>query len=138
MFVAASSASHWRHGTSLDELGTSNASCRVSAAPADGVTELRAARKPVTLVEHAVRTIKTCDIANLNCSKITSTDVLAFARALPVKPQTVQNYLSHLSAVFAIARAAWGYPPDARVTRTRSLSQRSSAPPPTPGPAIAD
>ena len=28
---------------------------------------------------------------------------------LKVKPQTVQNYLSHLSAVFAIAKPAWGY-----------------------------
>ena len=57
-------------------------------------------------------TIKTYDIADLCVHKITSTDIVAFARALPVSPQTVQNYLSHLAAVFAIARPAWGYPLD--------------------------
>jgi hypothetical protein len=36
------------------------------------------------------------------CSKITSVDIIAFAQALKVQPQTVQNYLSHLGAVFAI------------------------------------
>lgn len=57
-------------------------------------------------------TIKTYDIADLACSKVTSAEIVAFARALPVAPQTVQNYLSHLSAVFAVARPAWGYPLD--------------------------
>jgi integrase len=46
------------------------------------------------------------------CSKITSVDIIAFAQALKVQPQTVQNYLSHLGAVFAIANPAWGYPLD--------------------------
>lgn len=59
-----------------------------------------------------LRTIKTYDIAELRCSKIASADVVAFAQALPVAPQTVQNYLSHLGAIFSIARAAWGYPLD--------------------------
>lgn len=57
-------------------------------------------------------TIKTYDLAEMRCSKITSADIIAFARSLPVMPQTVQNYLSHLSAIFAIARPAWGYPLD--------------------------
>jgi integrase len=60
--------------------------------------------------EQVLRTIKTYDLADLRCSKITSTEVIAFAQALPVTPQTVQNYLSHLAAVFAIAKPAWGYP----------------------------
>jgi integrase len=62
-----------------------------------------------------LRGIKEHDIAQLACSKITSADVVAFARALlarPMKPQTVQNYLSHLAAVFAVAKPAWGYPLD--------------------------
>jgi hypothetical protein len=46
------------------------------------------------------------------CSKITSVDIIAFAQALKVQPQTVQNYLSRLGAVFAIANPAWGYPLD--------------------------
>ncbi len=57
-----------------------------------------------------LRTIKTHDIADLRCSKIGSVDLIAFAQTLPVQPQTVQSYLSHLAAVFAVARPAWGYP----------------------------
>lgn len=61
-----------------------------------------------------LRTIKTYDIADLRCSKITSPEVIEFAQAIArkVKPQTVGNYLSHLGAVFAIAKPAWKYPLD--------------------------
>src|SRR5215469_614978 len=45
--------------------------------------------------EQVLRTIKTYDIADMQCSKITSADIVAFAKALQVQPQTVQNYLSH-------------------------------------------
>ena len=58
-----------------------------------------------------LRAIKRYDIANQRCSTITSADIIAFANQLvsKVTPQTVANYLSHLAAVFAIARPAWGY-----------------------------
>src|ERR1700730_4176039 len=58
-----------------------------------------------------LRAIKRYDIANQQCSTITSADIVAFAHQLvsKVTPQTVANYLSHLAAVFAIARAALGY-----------------------------
>lgn len=58
-----------------------------------------------------LRAIKRYDIANQQCSTITSADIIAFANQLvsKVTPQTVANYLSHLAAVFAIARPAWGY-----------------------------
>jgi integrase len=61
-----------------------------------------------------LRAIKTYDIASKTCSEITSADVIAFANQLIIKvtPQTVANYLSHLAAVFAVARPAWGYPLD--------------------------
>jgi integrase len=61
-----------------------------------------------------LRAIKAYDIANKSCSEITSADVIAFANQLVTKvtPQTVGNYLSHLAAVFAIARPAWSYPLD--------------------------
>src|SRR6202011_5632441 len=61
-----------------------------------------------------LRAIKRYDIANQQCSTITSADIVAFANQLVAKvtPQTVANYLSHLGAVFAIARPAWGYPLD--------------------------
>lgn len=57
-----------------------------------------------------LRTIKTFDIAEKRCSQIDSTDIVAMARGINAAPQTVQNYLSHLSPIFAIARPAWGYP----------------------------
>jgi len=59
-----------------------------------------------------LRTIKDDPIAGMRCSHVTSAALLAFARRLKCKPQTVQNYLSHLGAVFAVARPAWGYPLD--------------------------
>jgi integrase len=72
------------------------------------ITESR--RKIGRTKAQVLRTIKTHRIASLPCSKITSTDVVAFAQSLPVQPQTVHNYLSHLAAVFAVAKPAWGYP----------------------------
>lgn len=61
-----------------------------------------------------LKSIKGYDIAEMRCSQIRSADVIAFARSLvrKVQPQTVANYLSHLGAVFAVARPAWGYPLD--------------------------
>jgi integrase len=59
-----------------------------------------------------LRTIKKYDIAEMRCSQITSADVVDFAKALPVLPQTVQHYLSHLGSIFRLARPAWGYPLD--------------------------
>ena len=59
-----------------------------------------------------LRTIKGYDIAEKRCSQLTSADYAAFAQALPVSPQTRQNYLSHLRAVCMVARPAWGYPLD--------------------------
>ena len=61
-----------------------------------------------------LRTIKNYNIANKRCSEISSTDVVAFANELIVNvaPSTVGNYLSHLGAVFAVAKPAWAYPLD--------------------------
>lgn len=58
-----------------------------------------------------LKAIKDFDIADLPCSDIKSTDIVELATQLKAgrSPQTVANYLSHLSAVFAIAKPAWGY-----------------------------
>lgn len=58
-----------------------------------------------------LRSIKNYKIAQKRCSTITSTDIIEFANELVIKvtPQTVGNYLSHLGAIFAVARPAWGY-----------------------------
>jgi integrase len=59
-----------------------------------------------------LRAIKAHDIAEMKGSAITSAGIVSFAKSLNVAPQTVSNYLSHLAAIFAIARPAWGYPLD--------------------------
>ena len=58
-----------------------------------------------------LRTIKAGDLGELKCSEITSRDLIDYAQILSAnaKPQTVNNYMSHLAAVFAIARPAWGF-----------------------------
>lgn len=57
------------------------------------------------------------DIAEADCAALTSADIVAFAQSLDVQPQTRANYLSHLAAVFAVARPAWGYPLDQQAMR---------------------
>ncbi|MGN6209403.1 site-specific integrase [Asticcacaulis sp.] len=61
-----------------------------------------------------LRAIKDCDIATKRCSEIHSSDLVSLARQLSRTrtPQTVGNYMSHLGAIFSIARAAWDYPLD--------------------------
>lgn len=66
--------------------------------------------------------IKGHDLADKDIADIRATDVVEWARWLGEerKPQTVQNYLSHLSAVFSVARAAWGQDVDRNVMRDAS------------------
>lgn len=73
-----------------------------------------------------LRSIKAYDIANMNVADIKSADLVAFARELAAdrKPQTVANYLSHLQAVFALARPAWGYDLDPVVMKDAFTSSR--------------
>lgn len=54
--------------------------------------------------------IKGFDLASRPCAEITSDTLVQFTHEISEgrKPQTVGNYLSHLSAIFAIARPAWG------------------------------
>lgn len=60
--------------------------------------------------EQVLRSIREYDIADMACGDIQSQDIVAFAKELVTErtPATVGNYLSHLGAVFAIARPAWG------------------------------
>lgn len=56
--------------------------------------------------------IKQYDIANMDCGEIRSDHIVDFANELSAgdrQPSTVGNYISHLAAIFAIARPAWGY-----------------------------
>ena len=58
-----------------------------------------------------LRTIKEGPIGALRCAEVSSRDLIDYAEVLgaSAKPQTVNNYMSHLAAVFAIARPAWGF-----------------------------
>ena len=58
-------------------------------------------------------------IASMACADVGSSDIVAFARTIGTVtglanpgPSTVNNYVSHLSSVFSIAKKAWGYPLD--------------------------
>lgn len=62
--------------------------------------------------KQVLEAIQVAPIGMKHCSKIGSTDVVQFAQSLKVQPQTVENYLSHLSPIFRIARAAWDVPLD--------------------------
>jgi integrase len=57
-------------------------------------------------------TIAQAPLGKMRCSEIGSQQIVQFAQTLHVKPQTADNYISHLAAVFRIARPAWGYPLD--------------------------
>ncbi|QPO09957.1 Phage integrase family protein [Sulfitobacter pontiacus] len=61
-----------------------------------------------------LRSIREYDIASMNCNDIQSHDIVQFAKELGATrtPATVGNYLSHLGAIFAVARPAWGIPLD--------------------------
>ena len=66
--------------------------------------------------------LKAMPIASLQCSKIGSAELVELVEQLSDgrKPQTVQNYLSHLGAVFAVAQPAWGFPLDQQAIRSAS------------------
>lgn len=71
--------------------------------------------------------IKGYPIAGKPCGKIASTDLIAFAAELSKtrQPSTVANYMSHLSAVFAVARPAWGYALDHQaIKETLAVTRR--------------
>lgn len=64
--------------------------------------------------EQVLNTLLSHPLAARPCNEIKSDDIVALAKELLKgrQPQTVGNYISHLSAVFAIARPAWQYPLD--------------------------
>lgn len=67
----------------------------------------------------SLRYILKFSIADKACDEIVSSDIFDFAKELGAtcKPQTVGNYLSHLGAVFAVAKPAWGVPLDPQVMK---------------------
>lgn len=88
-------------------------SAKRSATLADAIDKyVRESVRPIGKTKAQVlETIKSFDIADIPCPEIGSQQITAFATELRKTraPSTVANYLSHLSAVFRIARPAWGF-----------------------------
>lgn len=61
-----------------------------------------------------LRTIKASSIGQMRCSEIDSPAIVEYAKTIKATPQTVGNYMSHLAAMFLVAKPAWGYPLDAQ------------------------
>lgn len=59
-----------------------------------------------------LRSIKATSLGSMKCSQITSVSLVQFAQEIDALPQTRGNYMSHLAAIFVVARPAWGYPLD--------------------------
>ncbi|TDN70391.1 site-specific integrase [Paraburkholderia sp. BL10I2N1] len=59
-----------------------------------------------------LRTIAASGLGTVRCSKVDSVALVEFVQGIDAQPQTRDNYLSHLAAVFTIARPAWGIPLD--------------------------
>jgi integrase len=81
-----------------------------------------------------LETLKGMNIADKRCSDITSQDCVELAEILSEgrQPQTVNNYLSHLQSVFAVAKPAWNFDLDPqaiggalKVTRRLGLTSKS-------------
>lgn len=87
-----------------------------SATLADTIDRyVRESRKAIGSTKAQVlNTIKNYPIADMKCSEITSEDIISFAQQIgaKVQPQTVANYLSHLGAIFTVAKPAWKIPLD--------------------------
>jgi integrase len=60
-------------------------------------------------------------ISEMKCSKIDSAAIVEFAKSIQVKPQTRQNYMSHLGTIFALARPAWRFPLDHQAFKDASV-----------------
>lgn len=60
--------------------------------------------------DQVLATIKNSDFGSLRCSEVTSQEIMAYIKAIDAQPSTRGNYLSHLAAVVAIAKPAYGYP----------------------------
>lgn len=123
-FDRKAAAQAWisKRETELSEPGALERAKAPDATLADAIDRyIRESRKEIGRTKAQVlRSIKEYDIANMDCAAIRSDDIVALARELEAgarQPQTVGNYLSHLAAIFRIARPAWGYQLDQQAMR---------------------
>jgi integrase len=108
-----------RRQTELSEPGAIDRAKVPEKSLADAIDRYSAeSRKAIGRTKAQVlASIKQYDIANMDCGEVRSDHIVGFASELLAggrQPSTVGNYISHLAAIFAIARPAWGYRLDER------------------------
>jgi integrase len=115
-FDRKQAAESWvkRRETELDQPGAIDRAKAPDKSLADAIDRYIAeSRKAIGRTKAQVlASIKLYDIANMDCGEIRSDHIVDFANELLAgdrQPSTVGNYISHLAAIFAIARPAWGY-----------------------------
>jgi integrase len=105
----------------LDQPGAIERATAKSSTLADVIDLYTREKKEIGRTKaQCLRSIKDYTIASMDCAAIKASDISAFARELLSggrKPQTVGNYISHLSAVFKDARALWNVPLDYQAMR---------------------
>jgi hypothetical protein len=111
---AAAAAWIQKRETQIREQGPDKPKSTVTVAQAIEKYETSARKKIGRTNAQVLKSIRAYDFAGLQCAAVTSQEIVKFAQALATdkSPQTVGNYLSHLSAVFAIAQPAWDIPLD--------------------------
>lgn len=81
----------------------------IDAAVADAVKEMGRTKAQV------LRALKAYPVAQKACEDVDSADLVELGKELlatGMQPQTVNNYMSHLQSVFALAKPAWNMPLD--------------------------
>ena len=95
----------------LDKPGAIELLSKTDATLSDAIDKYLGDKKTIGRTKGQVlRTIKKFAIASKGGSTIRANDIVGFADELlatGIKPQTVGNYISHLSAVFRDAKVAW-------------------------------
>jgi integrase len=98
----------------LDKPGGLDRAVRPSATLADAIDAYTARVADIGRTKtQCLRSIKEFRIATMACEAITSADISAFAYELRKggrQPQTVANYISHLSAIFRAGKPLLGMP----------------------------
>lgn len=106
-------AKDWLRDREAELAKTGKTGNQPSATLADAIERYtRDSRKKIGRTkEQVLNAVLASRIAAKRCEDIKSADLIEYAQELvrSRKPQTVANYMSHLQAVFAVAKPAWGY-----------------------------
>ena len=101
----------WREAE-LDKPGALEQLQKPSLTLGDAIDRYTAEKRTIGRTkEQVLRSIKKHQIATMESAAIKSADIVRFADELAdggLQPQTVGNYVSHLAAIFRIAKPAWG------------------------------